>query len=94
MIAVGEKLCNLDANEESRRLDSNNTCVFIEPPIHWDEMPEEYASTASQIVIILFLRILLGFKEAKYIEFCICGNHSDLNIHSDLLCFLTLEDVE
>ena len=53
MIAVGEKLCNLDANEESRRLDSNNTCVFIEPPIHWDEMPEEYASTASQIVIIL-----------------------------------------
>ena len=69
MIAVGEKLCNLDANEESRRLDSNNTCVFIEPPIHWDEMPEEYASTASQIVIILFLRTLLGFKDSNYIEF-------------------------
>ena len=68
MIAVGEKLCNLDANEESRRLDSNNTCVFIEPPIHWDEMPEEYASTASQIVIILFLRTLWGFKEAKMQE--------------------------
>ena len=87
MIAVGEKLCNLDANEESRRLDSNNTCVFIEPPIHWDEMPEEYASTASQIVIILFLRTLLGFKDSNYIEFWICDNHSDVDIQWDLLCF-------
>ena len=67
MIAVGEKLCNLDANEESRRLDSNNTCVFIEPPIHWDEMPEEYASTASQIVIILVTE-LSGIREAKMHE--------------------------
>ena len=67
MIAVGEKLCNLDANEESRRLDSNNTCVFIEPPIHWDEMPEEYASTASQIVIILVTE-LSGVREAKMHE--------------------------
>ena len=65
MIAVGEKLCNLDANEESRRLDSNNTCVFIEPPIHWDEMPEEYASTASQIVIILVTELSGISKKQK-----------------------------
>ena len=69
MIAVGEKLCNLDANEESRRLDSNNTCVFIEPPIHWDEMPEEYASTASQIVIILVTELSGISKKQKCIKF-------------------------
>ena len=69
MIAVGEKLCNLDANEESRRLDSNNTCVFIEPPIHWDEMPEEYASTASQIVIILVTELSGVSKKQKYMKF-------------------------
>ena len=75
MIAVGEKLCNLDANEESRRLDSNNTCVFIEPPIHWDEMPEEYASTASQIVIILVTE-LSGVREAKMHEILNLCNHT------------------
>ena len=69
MIAVGEKLCNLDANEESRRLDSNNTCVFIEPPIHWDEMPEEYASTASQIVIILVTELSGVSKKQKSMKF-------------------------
>ena len=69
MIAVGEKLCNLDANEESRRLDSNNTCVFIEPPIHWDEMPEEYASTASQIVIILVTELSGVLKMQKCMKF-------------------------
>ena len=51
LIAVGEKLCNLEPNEDSRRLSENNTCVFVEPTTHWDEMPEEFATTASQIVI-------------------------------------------
>ena len=50
LIAIGEKLCNLEENEDSRRLDQNNTCVFIEPPTHWDEIPEDFATTASQIV--------------------------------------------
>lgn len=50
LIAVNEKLCNLEATEDSRRLEANNSCVFLEPSMNWDEMPEEYANTASQII--------------------------------------------
>ena len=52
LVAVGEKLCNLDANEDSRKLENNKTCAIIEPNKNWDEMPEEYATMASEIVSI------------------------------------------
>ena len=50
LIAVGEKLCNMEANEDTRRLEATTNCVFIEHNSNWDEMPEEYATMASQMV--------------------------------------------
>ena len=50
LVAVGEKLCNLEATEESRALESQNACVFAEAPKKWDEMPEDMATTMSQLV--------------------------------------------
>ena len=49
MVAVGEKLCNLEQSEDSNRLDANNTCVFVEQNTNWDEMPEDFATTAADI---------------------------------------------
>ena len=50
LVAVGEKLCNLEATEDSRMLEGVNACVFTEQPKNWDEMPEEFATTMSQVV--------------------------------------------
>ena len=60
LVAVGEKLCNLEANEDSRRLENNKTCAIIEPNKNWDEMPEEYATMASEIVSI---RVIIEHTE-------------------------------
>ena len=54
LIAVGEKLCNLDANEDTRRLEQPRSCSIIEPSSNWDEFSEEYAAVASQIVSCSF----------------------------------------
>ena len=55
LIAVGEKLCNLDANEDTRRLEQPRSCSIIEPSSNWDEFSEEYAAVASQIVSSSFI---------------------------------------
>ena len=49
LVAVGEKLCNLETSEDSRRLDGNNACDLIENSTNWDEMPEDFATIASEI---------------------------------------------
>ena len=50
LVAVGEKLCNLDANEDTRKLENTKNCSLLEPTKNWDEMPEEYATMASEMV--------------------------------------------
>ena len=59
LIAVGEKLCNLDANEDTRRLEQPRSCSINEPSSNWDEFSEEYAAIASQIVSKSFVCYLL-----------------------------------
>ena len=50
LVAVGEKLCNLEANEDTRKLENIKNCSLLEPAKNWDEMPEEYATMASEMV--------------------------------------------
>ena len=50
LVAVGEKLCNLEANEDTRKLENIKNCSLLEPTKNWDEMPEEYATMASEMV--------------------------------------------
>ncbi len=50
LVALGEKLCNLDPNEDTTKLGEISECVFKEPTVAWDEIPEEYATLASEVV--------------------------------------------
>ena len=68
LIAVNEKLANLEAGDDSRRLESNNSCAFIEPTTNWDEMPEEYATTAAQIVRKSTLKV--SYTKLYFATFC------------------------
>ena len=54
LVAVGEKLCNLEANEDTRKLENIKNCSLLEPTKNWDEMPEEYATMASEMVSFKF----------------------------------------
>ena len=67
LIAVGEKLCNLDANEDTRRLEQPRSCSIIEPSSNWDEFSEEYAAVASQIVSQSFVCYLLTPNHNEYL---------------------------
>ena len=52
LVAVGEKLCNMEPSEDSRKLESNSSCVYVETTTNWDEMPEDFVATASELVKI------------------------------------------
>ena len=74
LVAVGEKLCNLEATEESRALESQNACVFAEAPKKWDEMPEDMATTMSQLVADKILSDPHGQQALKTIHRFLCYN--------------------
>ena len=57
LVAVGEKLCNLEANEDTRKLENIKNCSLLEPTKNWDEMPEEYATMASEMVSFKFQKL-------------------------------------
>ena len=50
LVALGEKLCNLDPTEDTKAIQDKATSVFKENGTAWDEIPEDYATVASEVV--------------------------------------------